>query len=496
MSDTGVTIPDVPPLAAVPNVELLEVGEDWLGMTGAFTITAEHLRDVIASQEDPAVRTPIIKLGHVDPRFDGQPGIGRVVHLRTTNNGQTLVGDLVGVPAWLTTPGPDGNIVLSSAYPRRSIEGAFNFATRTGNTWDFVLTGLALLGDAYPAVETLDDIRALYGAEAPTLIPADETEVYATMAPQQVRAAMSLDDVRRQFYEGLDAGQSWWWIREVRVDPLELIVDDDEGGLYRIPVTVSGQEASFGEPDAIRVEYVAASGSSITAALFQSPEEAGRPEPESDDTITAEQQQEVAVELSPEVLKRLGLAEDASIEDVQRAILALPQPDADAEAEADDATPETPADEPPAPANDPDPEPTGPAEGNKTGVSDSPGVPEGMALIDEATLAELREGVAAARQLTAERDRVRRDDLLDGAIRAGKFPISRRGHYEALYASDPEGARQMIGQLAEGIVPITEVGNAGGEDAADVAASYPASWEPRVAAAHRGTHSRVKVVRD
>ena len=52
-----------------------------------------------------------------------QPSVGRIENLRLTNNSQTLVGDLVGVPVWLAK-------VMPSAYPRRSIEGFFEYPSR------------------------------------------------------------------------------------------------------------------------------------------------------------------------------------------------------------------------------------------------------------------------------------------------------------------------------------------------------------------------------
>src|SRR4051812_16834895 len=114
-----------PSLVTIPNVELLEVGEDWHAQSGDFTVTYEHLVAAVAAQDDPAVRTPVLKAGHTDPRFDGQPAYGKVENFRLSENGQTLIGDYVGVPSWLADAMP-------SAYPRRSIEGFFNWTTATG----------------------------------------------------------------------------------------------------------------------------------------------------------------------------------------------------------------------------------------------------------------------------------------------------------------------------------------------------------------------------
>jgi hypothetical protein len=153
-----VTVSDRPNLVTVPNVELLEVGEDWDTSTGKFTWTHEDLVACIGALDDPAVRTPILKLGHMDPRFNGQPSFGRVENIHLSEDGMTIIGDLVGVPSWLAD-------VMASAYPRRSIEGGSDVTTATGNKHAFVLTGLAVLGEQYPAITTLEDLQAVYAAE-------------------------------------------------------------------------------------------------------------------------------------------------------------------------------------------------------------------------------------------------------------------------------------------------------------------------------------------
>src|SRR4051794_26702288 len=41
-----------------------------------------------------------------------------------------------------------------------------------------------------------------------------------------------------------------------------------------------------------------------------------------------------------------------------------------------------------------------------------------------------------------------RDRVIDSAIAVGKFPASRRGHYETLWAKDPTGTAVLIARLA------------------------------------------------
>lgn len=526
-ADVGVS---PPALVTLPNVELLEVGERWETSTGVFDFTQNDLVACIASQEDPALRTPVIKLGHVDPRFDGQPSLGRILNLRLTNNNQTLVGDFVGMPLWLGQ-------VMYSAYPRRSIEGNFAVTTRTGNTWDMILTGVALLGDAYPAIDTLEDIQALWGETPPTLYPVEDVEEIAASgsffrarkvddmpnwlrkkeevaASSPVQASVSLDTVRRTFYDSLGPNEMWWWVREVRINPLTLIVDDDEGGLWEVPVTVSGSdEVTFGEPTAVKIEYVAASGAPIAAAqagqvvaaTHSTPEEAGRtsrPVSGEDATMASGTDQTTDMEDTPlltdEELAALGLEPGATREQISAAILGQSTQEGEPGTDGNpQSQPETPATDP---AAEPATAPEGDGEAEQETEPEAPSgvqVPDGMVLVDAATLEEMRTGIAASNQLVKRQEKADRDAILDGAIRAGKFPKGRRAHYENLLLSDPVGGKALIATLEPGVVPVTEIGEQGSEVAAAAEqTAYPTGWRKTVEAGRKTLGDRVKVVQD
>jgi hypothetical protein len=514
-----------PQLVTVPNVELLEVGEGWQTSTGVFTFEHEDLVAAVASQQDPGVRTPVLKLGHVDPRFDGQPSFGRVENLRLTNNGQTLVGDLVGVPLWLAAS-------MSSAYPRRSIEGQFEYTTQTGNKWTFVLTALALLGDAYPAITTLEDVKALWGEEPPPLYPVEDVEEVVASegaffrarkveedmpswlkrkveARGDVQAQTSLSDVQRTFYDSLGSGQMWWWIREIRVNPLELIVDDDEGGLYRVPVEIDAQDnISFGDPAPVKVEYVAAQRGQLVAASYSDRSEAGGRDKEGQDlgatseasgTIqSTDSGEENGMKYPPEVLQRLGLSPETPEAEVEQAILqrlsAQPTEGGDEGGAGTDGNPDS---QPETPATEPQAQPAeAPATEEQPAGEESPQVPEGMVLVDAATLAEMRDGVAAARRLEQQAQERERERFLSDAVKAGKFPRARLEHYRTAWAADADGTRSVIDKLAPGLVPVEEQGAAGETDPKVEAAAYPDNWKATVAASRRGLGSRVKVVAD
>ncbi|WP_245677985.1 phage protease, partial [Nocardia acidivorans] len=109
-----------------------------------------------------------------------------------------------------------------------------------------MLTGLALLGITEPAIGTLaslQDVAALYGvaASAPrtggTRITVHlKGETMPSPSPRQVAAGVTTEDVRRKFYDGASWSQ---WIEEFHLEPLELIVlDDNTGTRERVPVVV------------------------------------------------------------------------------------------------------------------------------------------------------------------------------------------------------------------------------------------------------------------
>src|SRR4051812_21485156 len=109
-------------MRTIKKVEILHAGVEYLLSTGPTTITPEDLRDVVmAANEDPSIPNPRLKIGHIDPRFngpefDGEPAFGKATNLRLSENGMTVMADYVGVPGWLAD-------ILPTAYPSRSIEG-------------------------------------------------------------------------------------------------------------------------------------------------------------------------------------------------------------------------------------------------------------------------------------------------------------------------------------------------------------------------------------
>jgi hypothetical protein len=421
-------------LVSIPGVELCAVGVAWPASTGDVTFTAEDLAAAVAAQDDPHLRTPVLKLGHTDPRFDGEPAVGRVENLRLSDDGMTLLGDLTGVPAWLAK-------VFPSAFPSRSIEGAFNVVTAGGGKHRFILTALAVLGVQAPAIEHLADIQALYeGTDtqpvAASRIASGDPVVLegGPMPGRRVAASVNMEDVRRAYYDRQPAG-SWAWVREVWSD--FLIVDDDSGGLFRVPWSGDTPEnLKFGAPQRVRVEYVDAPETESEPALLSrrpavEPELLDRSRRVRAGTTDPKEGQMDRSKL----LEALGLPADATDDKIwetlkaQGIILEVP----------------------PAEPTEPVVEPTEPVE---------PALPEGVVAIDQGTLDGLKVAAAAGQQ-AAETLRVQeRDRFLGDAVKAGKFPPARLAYWQGYYDRDQAGAREFIAKLAAGSVPVAEVGHA------------------------------------
>ena len=81
-----VVVPPRPVLKTIPNVELIKVGT-WPISTGMWTVTSDDLYAAVSALESPAIRRPVLKLGHSDSRFDGEPAVGWVDNLRVSDDG-------------------------------------------------------------------------------------------------------------------------------------------------------------------------------------------------------------------------------------------------------------------------------------------------------------------------------------------------------------------------------------------------------------------------
>lgn len=144
---------DPPARRTIPAVELARTGQ-FRAATGPLTLTTADLTAIVDAAAARIARTPIVKIGHADPRpgFDGEPALGWIENIRLSPDNQALLGDLHGIPAWLADN-------AATAYPSRSMEATRGYIDADGRTWPLVLTGVALLGATEPAIGSLADLR-------------------------------------------------------------------------------------------------------------------------------------------------------------------------------------------------------------------------------------------------------------------------------------------------------------------------------------------------
>lgn len=451
---SGITLPVVaaPDLVTVPNVHLCSAGR-WEVAVGPevdpatghpiWTVTPEQLASIVAAAEDPAIRTPIVKLGHQDQLTEIEmPAVGRIENLRTSDDGLDLYGDLVGVPRWLAE-------IVASAYPSRSVEVSFDYAASgTDRTHEAVLTALSLLGEHTPAIESLEDIKALYEGEYEQLLVeasragAVERSLIKKESPKVTKpklstrivnfwrallgtpettpdaaASVSIDTMRSKFYDQLPAG-SWAWIREVWND--FIIVDNDDDVLYRIPWSEVGDgDVEFGDPEPVVVQYVEAPASATedTPIMLARCSSVG---PRLSARATRKPE---GGHMNTDHLAALGLPEDATDEQISEKLAELTAPATEGDGD------------------------TKPAPKVET-------KPDGTVVVDEETFAELKRNAEAGAQVAqtlAARDR---DEALTAAVKCGKIEPARRDFWLAKWESDPEGTKATLDGLAPGLVPV------------------------------------------
>lgn len=447
----------------LPEIEIARVGMKWPAASGSVTLTLQHLADAVtAANDDPFVLAPRLKLGHLDSRFnedeitwdpfayhgqlreDGSPAYGKVANLRLTNDGAVLVGDYVEVPNWLANAAP-------SAYPSRSQEADWDVVTPGGKRYSMVVTAVAMLGDRLPAIATLEDlIRLLTTGFDPAV---EQQPVTARRNDMPVAAAADIDQVVHQCWSDFCVAERlWWWPCSIWVDPNQVICDDDEGHLYRVPFTTDENgNATFGDPIRVVQQFrdVPASdrepavAASRPVATFASAADAGRP---TDRVRAATTTEGAHMAIAPQaILDRLGLAEDATEEQMLAAL------DAE-EATRETTTEETEVDEPAA-ATEP--------------------VAASAIAVDRDQLARLQADAKMGREAREAQIAAAREHVVDEAIRMGKFAPARRDHYLSLMTADEEGTRTLLASLADDVIPTKERG------AAPVTAEAELTWFPQ-----------------
>jgi hypothetical protein len=193
-------------------VELARPGA-WKLASGPITFTDQHLRDAADFFAASGGQAVPVKLGHIDDRFDGEPTFGSVTNVRYAQDdrGPVLLGDITGMPGWLSAAAP-------SRWPNRSIEGWQDFEY-DGRTYSLVLSGLAFLGVTPPGVRNIRSLADLQTAlaasgaqrlvaSAPADDPAESPQAPASEAEEPIKEGTGMDPVKIREALGLSADAS------------------------------------------------------------------------------------------------------------------------------------------------------------------------------------------------------------------------------------------------------------------------------------------------
>jgi hypothetical protein len=276
-----------------------------------------------------------------------------------------------------------------------------------------------------------------------------------------VRQRFNFDWAMSEPVDGLDT--YWWWARSVRVDPDEIIADDDEGGLWSIPFSTDGEDGvTFGTPVRVRETFVPVAepaaaaadverryGQRVLAAACERPTKPTRTAAATAASTTQEDHMDTAT------LERLGLAEGATDEEIEAAFARARGEDTDHDAgdgEPDDA----------------------PVTGDQPAVAaaGTGSAGPGTTTVSQAALEQLQaqaaEG-ARARQTQLEQ---RRDTAIATGLQTGRFPAADAAGWRAYPERHPEGfeagvaaMERQITELAPGLIPVGEIGGAPTTDA-------------------------------
>jgi len=434
------------------NVPICSTGIEYKLSTGPHTFTETELASAVqaASGQDIAINSPRIKLGHhseANNLFLGEdePAFGRVEGMRLSDNKQTIIGNYVGTPEWLAK-------VLPVAYPSRSVDAVLGVETATGKKYDMVITDVSLLGIAWPGCSVLEDLPLWYGAEQPEGV--------------LINAALDVKQIRTRFYDGPGKDNIFSWIRGERVEEngFTLIVDDGGGDISRVSVAVDGDEVTFGDPVPV-VEQFADKAVAASAALagMKVADPAMVIHASKADTTEGETMDE---ELRQSLAKRLGLADDATEEQI-KVELAKPVGE-DPPGEPDPGDPPTPG----------DPDPGEPAPTGEPAIS-------ATVTLDRATYDQLKRGASLAESHETERITARVSETVEAAVADGRIPPARREHWTKALTADFDGNKAVIDGLEKGLVPLDARGSGGpggeGEGTAgDQGQGLPEEWFPEI----------------
>lgn len=469
-------------------VELVKTGT-WQASTGEISITEDTLLELINAWESERLPRAVIKIGHTDPRmdnpdWDGDPAYGQVDNLRLNDAGDTLLGDLVNVPADLAEK-------MASAYPQRSVEINWDveLLDEGGETvaeFPAVLTGLALLGRSAPAVKGLKDVHTEFSAPgtANLTVKMGERSASLTFAAsssfKQVRSQGDRPDVAASLPGGHTQGsvrdELARLLKAVHPGAAYVFVEDfdDEHVWYSVEIAPAEEEGDWdfhtyqhafqiaedgtvtltGEPVRVQARRVYEPVSDELSGLPHSQSvgshSQGTDAPKVASSPTTNGEQHMFTDEQLKVLRvQFGLSEDATEDDV---LEAMDKAAADA---AEDPAEEAPAEEPKEPAEDQ-------GEGSAEQPTAASGQEPQTVVLSQASFAEMQDTIrkqgAELAEIKADRDKKRRDEAIQTALSSGRIHPRDKDQWRKQIDENEAGTLSLLSSL-QPVINTREIGS-------------------------------------
>lgn len=450
----------------VTDVPLIRVGQ-WMPSEGDGTVTVELLEQMVAASQDPRLNLAVIKIGHTDDRFDnpdyfkqdGEPAYGQITNLRVTDDeGGTLVGDFINIPEDLAEK-------MASAYPHRSVEfvSPVVLLDETGTEveeFPCVLTAVALLGDAEPAVSGLGSIHEAFSKQK-VVHMRKGTQKYTLKAGHTFG---SLRDALHSVVRGLASESEWAWVRDL--DDTHVIYEVETGtgmDLYKheFAITENGAVELVGEPVQVyeRRTFEPATDTPPVpqgASLSKEPVDV-KPSTVAAPTTDKEATMATSAEKVKKLREQLGLSDDVTDEQILAAlkdeeVITNTEVEVEVEVEVEgEAEVE--------------------AEADKVAASKAvlPETVQVSAVAFSQLQSEHKAMAARFAKLEADEAAKRRDGIIASAFSAGKLHPSEKAAYRAALNKDEDGTKALL-EARHPIFNTRESGAAGAAFALDAGA--------------------------
>lgn len=448
-------------------IEIVKAGTHKSG-SGEFSVTTEDLQAMVTASEGGTLPPAVVKLGHINgavenPEWgDGAPSYGQITNLRLSEDETTLLGDWVNAPKDLADK-------QASAYPNRSMEATFNMELKdedgeVAETYPAVLTGLALLGATPPAVKNLAEIHAAFSTSG--------RKVFASGKPVRVHAALPGDMTREELDTALrnavraleEPTGGFTWLMDWDDTHAFYEVDVQNGvATVRRAYTIEDNQVTWtGDPEPVVARHTF-EPVTTTDGAGTVPQEAVSAS-QSSGTDAAEPVATTATEGEPHMWtdqiraalrSKFGLAESATDEDIEKAVLA------DATGDTGDAEPtntkaETPNTEATDSGDEAGTEPAG--EPEKVAASSTPGEVRLSQANFDAFVKEHADMKVELSAIQKERQAAFVDTEIDTAKKAGKLHPRDEDQLRVLFSEAPGAAKKYLDGLT-GVIPTQELGS-------------------------------------